>query len=66
MSNEANAPHLEDIARVLGDEVDRELIARELDEYLNVYRVPLGTAKDSIVKTAAWDIWPRNRACSAS
>ncbi len=50
MSNEANAPHLEDIARVLGDEVDRELIARELDEYLNVYRVPLGTAKESIVK----------------
>jgi replication factor A1 len=30
--------------------VDRDLIARELDEYLNVYRVPLGTAKESIVK----------------
>jgi replication factor A1 len=26
------------------------MIARELDEYLNVYRVPLGTAKESIVK----------------
>jgi replication factor A1 len=50
MSNEANAPHIEDIARVLGDEVDRDMIARELDEYLNVYRVPLGTAKESIVK----------------
>lgn len=50
MSNEANAPHIEDIARVLGDKVDRDLIARELDEYLNVYRVPLGTAKESIVK----------------
>ena len=50
MSNEANAPHIEDIARVLGDKVDRDMIARELDEYLNVYRVPLGTAKESIVK----------------
>ena len=50
MSNEANAPHIDDIARVLGDKVDRDTIARELDEYLNVYRVPLGTAKESIVK----------------
>ena len=50
MSNEANAPHIEDIARVLGEKVDRDVIARELDEYLNVYRVPLGTAKESIVK----------------
>ena len=50
MSNEANAPHIDDIARVLGDNVDRDMIARELDEYLNVYRVPLGTAKESIVK----------------
>ena len=50
MSNEANAPHIEDIARVLGEKVDRDMIARELDEYLNVYRVPLGTAKESIVK----------------
>jgi len=50
VSNEANAPHIDDIARVLGDNVDRDLIARELDEYLNVYRVPLGTAKESIVK----------------
>jgi replication factor A1 len=50
VSNEANAPHIEDITRVLGDEVDRDEIARELDEYLNVYRVPLGTAKESIVK----------------
>jgi replication factor A1 len=49
-NNEANAPHIEDIARVLGDTVDRDAIARELDEYLNVYRVPLGTAKESIVK----------------
>ncbi|UCC92288.1 MAG: hypothetical protein JSW25_06340 [Thermoplasmata archaeon] len=30
--------------------MDRDTIARELDEYLNVYRVPLGTAKESIVK----------------
>jgi replication factor A1 len=50
MSNEANAPHIDDIARVLGDKVDRDTIARQLDEYLNVYRVPLGTAKESIVK----------------
>ena len=50
MSNEANAPHIEDIARVLGEDVDRDVIAHELDEYLNVYRVPLGTAKESIVK----------------
>jgi replication factor A1 len=50
MDEEAYAPHIEDITRVLGEEVEREVIARELSEYLNVYRVPLGIAKESIVK----------------
>lgn len=49
-NDEALAPHIDDITRVLGNKVEREVVARELGEYLNVYRVPLGTAKESIVR----------------
>jgi len=50
MNEEALAPHIEDITRVLGNKVERELIAKELEEFLQVYRVPLGIAKESIVR----------------
>ncbi|MFQ6106733.1 MAG: hypothetical protein ACE5QF_03995 [Thermoplasmata archaeon] len=50
MEKEQIAPHVKDITRALGNNVSEEEIERELNSYLNVYRVPLGTAKRSIVK----------------
>ncbi len=44
------APHVKEITRALEDKVSEELIERELDNYLSVYRVSLDTAKRSIVK----------------
>lgn len=53
-SKETLAPHVEDIARALGDKgkgLGNEQIEKELREYLEVYRLKdLGTAKRSIVK----------------
>ena len=48
--NEDIAPHIDDIARVLKDEVNRDEIERELRHYLTEYRIPLGTAKQMLVK----------------
>jgi replication factor A1 len=48
--NEDIAPHVEDIARVLKDEVNREELEKELRHYLTEYRIPLGTAKQMLVK----------------
>lgn len=48
--NEEIAPHVEDIARVLEDKIDREEIDRELRQYLTEYRIPLSTAKRMLVK----------------
>lgn len=48
--NEDIAPHVDDIARVLGDKMDRDEIDRELRQYLTEYRIPLGTAKRMLVK----------------
>jgi replication factor A1 len=50
MDREQIAPHVEDIKRALGDKVSEDQIAGELDNYLNVYRVPLESAKQSIVR----------------
>lgn len=44
------APHVKEITRALEGNVDEELVARELDNYLTVYRVSLDTAKRSIVR----------------
>lgn len=44
------APHVKEITRALEEKVSEELIERELDNYLSVYRVSLDTAKRSIVK----------------
>ncbi|MCJ2563300.1 MAG: DNA-binding protein, partial [Candidatus Thermoplasmatota archaeon] len=41
---------MKDITRALGNKVSEANIERELNSYLTVYRVPLGTAKRSIVK----------------
>ncbi|MFQ5884580.1 MAG: DNA-binding protein, partial [Thermoplasmata archaeon] len=50
MDREQNAPHVKDIARALEDKVSEDQIAGELENYLNVYRVPLDSAKRSIVR----------------
>jgi len=50
MDMEEIAPHIDDVARVLEGKVSRDDIEREMENYLNVYRVPLATAKKSIVK----------------
>jgi len=43
-------PHVKDIAKALGNRVPETEIARELENYVNVYRVSMETAKRSIVK----------------
>lgn len=48
--NEDIAPHVEDITRVLGDKVEKEEIERVLKQYLAEYRIPLGTAKQMLVR----------------
>jgi len=59
--NQDIAPHVEDILRALGKEKEndkgqKEKIAAELREYIDVYRVKdLGTAKRSIVKKHGGD-----------
>ncbi|TET90941.1 MAG: DNA-binding protein [Methanomassiliicoccales archaeon] len=50
MDSEQNAPHVKDIARALENKVSEDQIAGELENYLNVYRVPLDSAKRSIVR----------------
>ncbi|MFW6197109.1 MAG: hypothetical protein ACOC5D_07245, partial [Thermoplasmatota archaeon] len=44
------APHIEDINRALNEEISKEQIEKELNTYIDVYGVPLGSAKRSIVK----------------
>ena len=50
MEKEKMAPHVEDIIRALGSKMEKKKIEDELDNYLNVYRVNLDTAKRSIVR----------------
>jgi replication factor A1 len=42
--------HVDDIAKALGNKVDRDRIAKELDNYIRVYRVNIDDAKRSIVR----------------
>jgi replication factor A1 len=50
MDEKQLAPHVEEIARVLGeDKVDKAELARELSEYVNTYRLPLAMAKRKLV-----------------
>jgi replication factor A1 len=50
MDREELAPHVEEVARVLGKNADKEEILKELETYLNHYRVTLDWAKRNIVK----------------
>ena len=56
MDEKQLAPHVEEIARVLGeDKVDKAELARELSEYVNTYRLPLAMAKRKLVETHGGD-----------
>ncbi len=55
MDREELAPHVEELARVLGEKADKEEILKELDTYLNHYRVTLEWAKRNILKKMGGD-----------
>jgi len=55
MEKQELAPHVAEISRVLGNKVSEEQIAKELDTYLNLYRVSLETAKRSVVRKLGGD-----------
>ncbi len=55
MDREELAPHVEELARVLGEKADKEEILKELDTYLNHYRVTLDWAKRNILKKMGGD-----------
>ncbi len=50
------APHIEDINRALNGKVSEDKIEEELHTYIDVYGVPLGSAKRSIVKKFDGDV----------
>lgn len=49
------APHIEEIARALGDKLSEEQIAEELQKYVDVYRLSIPMAKRTIVKKYGGD-----------
>jgi replication factor A1 len=55
MDKQELAPHVSDISRVLGNKVSEEQIEKELDTYLNLYRVSLETAKRSVIRKLGGD-----------
>jgi len=55
MEKEELAPHVSEISRVLGNKVSEEEILKELETYLNLYRVSLETAKRSVVRKLGGD-----------
>jgi replication factor A1 len=63
MSKEQLAPHVDEIARVLGeDKVDKQELARELEEYVNTYRLPVAMAKRKLVEKMGGDATQVQRA----
>lgn len=55
MDREELAPHVDEVARVLGEKADKEEILKDLETYLNQYRVTLDWAKRNIVKKMGGD-----------
>ena len=49
------APHVEEIARALGDKLSEEEIAKELAKYVEIYHLSLPMAKRTIVKKYGGD-----------
>ena len=43
-------PHIEELKRVIGEEVDEEQLIDELNTYLNVYHVSIDAAKKGIMR----------------
>ena len=56
MEIEKLAPHIEEIARALGDKLSEEQIAEELQKYVDVYRLSIPMAKRTIVKKYGGDM----------
>jgi len=50
------APHVQEIARALGDKLSEEEIADELRKYVDVYRLSIPMAKRTIVKNHGGDV----------
>ncbi len=50
MQIENLAPHVQEIARALGDKLSEDEIAEELKKYVDVYRLSIPKAKETIVK----------------
>ena len=50
MRMEELTPHIEELKRVIGDEVDEEQLIDELNTYLNVYHVSVDAAKKGIMR----------------
>lgn len=55
MDTENLAPHVEEISRALGDKLSEEDIAKELQKYVEVYRLSIPMAKRTIVKKYGGD-----------
>ena len=49
MNKEELAPHIEELKKALGNTVGDDVIARELDEYVNIFHIPLENAKRSVL-----------------
>ena len=49
------APHIEEIARALGDKLSEEQIAEELQKYVDLYKLSIPMAKRTIVKKYGGD-----------
>ena len=50
MKMEELTPHIEELKRVIGEEVDEEQLIEELNTYLNVYHVSVEAAKKGILR----------------
>jgi replication factor A1 len=50
MTENGNAPHVDEIARALGDKADRNKIGELLREYLETYKLPLPQAKRMVLR----------------
>ena len=50
MEMEELTPHIQELQRVLGDKIDEEQLASELNKYLNEYHVNIDAAKRGIIR----------------
>jgi len=50
MTNDETAPHVDEIARALGEKADRKKIGELLKEYIETYKLPLPQAKRMVAR----------------